>query len=283
MPSRMSASDATSVEVAHRRSTRLRISPPAPSTSTRPGCIHAELEPLARSASPPAGRRRRGRRRTATTDWSMTLLSYVGRSSTPAVIDSAVPATPTTVAADGHRHRAGVEVGVDVGHAGGDRVGARAGRRSGTARASAPSPCPSTARRSGPDASPRISSVDPPPMSITSTGSGRWGAQVADGAVVGERGLLRAPTAPRARRRAGRAPRRAKTSALEESRVADVAQKRIRDTSWCGQDRGVLVDRRERPHQRLVGQPAGRVDALAQPDDPALAHRRRPAGRRPAA
>jgi hypothetical protein len=81
----------------------------------------------------------------------------------------------------------------------------------------------------GPEESPRISSVDPPPMSITSTGS-----------AGGVRRLRTAPSKASAASSSpdstsGQTPSRACTpaansAALEESRVADVAQKRIRDT-----------------------------------------------------
>ena len=116
--------------------------------------------------------------------------------------------------------------------------------------------------------SPRISSVEPPPMSTTSTGSAGGVAQVAHRTVEGERGLLVARTAPRARRRAARAPRRRR-------------RRRSRRRGWPRwrrsgsavdvvrpDQRGVLVDRGERPLQRLVGQPAGAVDVLAEPDHP---------------
>ena len=98
MPSRMSASDATIGRRApaqhpaqHQpRRRRARRRGPGASTGTRDA---------ARSASPPAGRRTRARRRPPSRTGRSTLLSYDGRSSTPAAIDSTVPATPTTVAA----------------------------------------------------------------------------------------------------------------------------------------------------------------------------------------
>ena len=49
---------------------------------------------------------------------------------------------------------------------------------------------------SGAPAAPSTSSVEPPPMSTTSTGSAQAAAQVADRAVERERGLLGAGRAP---------------------------------------------------------------------------------------
>ena len=212
----------------HRRSTRLRISPPAPSTSTRPGCIQPKVS---RSAIGIATSRSTNAwtSAAATTDWSMTLLSYVARSSTPAVIESAVPATATTVTADatgtGQASRWASMSATQAATASGD--GGSAVRYRSCIRTE---PMSIDCAALGPDASPRTSSVDPPPMSTTRTGSSG-----------GVRRLRTAPSYASAASSApdstsGQTPSRActpsrKTSAFEESRVADVAQKRTRETS----------------------------------------------------
>ena len=93
--------------------------------------------------------------------------------------------------------------------------------------------------------SPRISSVEPPPMSMTSTGAG--GAR----AGCGSRRRRTAAASSSPETTSGSTPSRsrtpaAKTSALLASRAAEVAQKRTAST-WCAAiDRGVLVDRGER-------------------------------------
>ena len=85
-----------------RRSTRRRISAPAPMTSARPGCMHGSSSARATGIATSRSTTR-ARRSTATTAWSIAFRSYAGRSSTPAATVSAVPATPTTVAAVGGR------------------------------------------------------------------------------------------------------------------------------------------------------------------------------------
>ena len=119
---------------------------------------------------------------------------------------------------------------------------------------------------------PRISSVEPPPMSTTSTGSAGVVAQVPDRAVEGERGLLGAG------QHLGRHAEPGADRLDEDVGVLGVAGRRGGaepepvDVVLADQ-RGVLVERGEGARQRLVGQPAGRVDALAEPDDPGLADR----------
>ena len=174
----------------HRRSTRLRISPPAPMHVGAAGVHPRQRAAARRPASRPAGRRTRARRPPATTDWSMAL-SVVRRQVQHAGGD--------------RRDRAG-----DADDGGRRRHGHRAARRGarrcrprrrrpraavGGSAVQVPLVHPHRAdvhrlRRAGPDASPRISSVDPPPMSTTSTGRAGRRREVADRAVVGQRGLL---------------------------------------------------------------------------------------------
>ena len=193
-----------------------------------------------------------------------------GRSSTAAATVVIVPATH-----DGRRARA------STGHA--SRWASMSATQPATSSAVGGSECRCrSCRRTEPmsiecadsgASVPRISSVDPPPMSTTSTGLGRR-PQVADRAVVRERRLL-GPGDHLGSDAQPLADPLANTSPLAASRVAEVAQNRIRSggpavrRDQCG----VLVDRRERPLERLVGQPAGPVHALAQPDQPHLAHR----------
>ena len=119
---------------------------------------------------------------------------------------------------------------------------------------------------------PRTSSVEPPPMSTTSTGgsSGVRRSRTApsndQGRLLVARQHLGSTPEPRRARRRGRRRRCA------ASRVAEVAQNRTPGDVVRRDQGGVLVDRRERARQRLVGEPAGRVDALAEPDHPRLAH-----------
>ena len=254
----------------HRRSTRLRISPPAPSTSTRPGCIQPKVS---RSAIGIATSRSTNAwtSAAATTDWSMTLLSYVARSSTPAVIESAVPATATTVTADatgtGQASRWASMSATQAATAsvdGGSAVRYRSCIRT--------EPMSIDCATLGPDASPRIELGRPAADVDHQDGELRWGPQVADRAVVRQRGLLGA------RQHLGPDAQPRVHAFAEDVGVRGVTRRRRGAEADPGdvvrvQDRGVLVDRGEHPHQCLVGQPAGRVDALAQPDDARLPHR----------
>ena len=121
-------------------------------------------------------------------------------------------------------------------------------------------------------AAPRISSVEPPPMSTTSTG------------VAGRRRRLRtapskdsaASSSPRHDLGLDAEPRPDPGDELVGVRGVPGGRGRhephpIRRHAVRPDQRGVLVDRGERPLQRLVGEPAGAVDVLAEPHHPHLA------------
>ena len=114
--------------------------------------------------------------------------------------------------------------------------------------------------------SPRTSSVEPPPMSTTSTGPQHG--------LVGERPhqhregqhqpALAPRTPPQEPPRAALGHRvRGRRRRSRRQRAADVAQKRSRGSTWCERDEHrELLDRREQPLESLVGESAGAVDAL---------------------
>ena len=136
------------------------------------------------------------------------------------------------------------------------------------------------ARRRRARPSPRISSVEPPPMSTTSTGVAGVVAQVADRAVEGQRGLLGAGDHLGRRRRAARGRPRRRRRRWRRRGWPRWRRTGSASTPCAAIERGVLVDRGERARQRLVGEPAGAVDVLAEPDDPHLAPDRRRSGER---
>ena len=118
--------------------------------------------------------------------------------------------------------------------------------------------------------SPRMSSVEPPPMSTTNTGGA--GGRASDRTAPSKASA--ASSSPDTT--SGSMPSRArtpatKTSALRASRVADVAQKRTRRGAVVADQHGVLVERGERPLQRSRRELARAVDALTEADHPHLA------------
>ena len=254
-----------------RRSTRSRISAPASITSARPGCMNGSARRsstvIATSWSIEGVRRRR----TASTDWSITRRGRTpARSSTPAAIVVTVPATPTTVPPPPGRPRQRVEVPRRCRPTHAATSAAVGGSECRCRSCSRTDPMSIDGPRGGPSSSPRTSSVEPPPMSTTSTGVGR----VAQVRARRRRRTSAASSAPATTSGVDPEPlaRRpsTNTSAFAASRVAEVAQKRIRSGGTpCSRDqRGVLVDGGEGPRQRVVGEPAGAVDALAEPHHP---------------
>ncbi len=230
------------------RSTRSRMRAPAPITSARPGCIEGSArrsatviatEPVHEPCTWPTG------------DQLVDGRPVVRRQVEQHRAELGHgPATPTTVAAAAgstSRRR-----GASTSATNAATCAAVGGSGAGAARGGAPSRCPSSGPPRAPRV-PRISLVEPPPMSTTSTGSAE-ASQVADRAVEGERRLLRAghgagldAAAPGRRRR-----RRRRWS----PRDAEVATNQTRSAArrGCGQT-GVLLDGRERPGERLVGRP----------------------------
>ena len=249
-------------------------------TSARPGCMNGSARRSARRSSRAAaavtsctsvdrharpGRWRRGR-------------TPAGRAPCAATVVT-VPATPTTDAACADRDRRGaVEGGVDVGRRRPRPPRRSAGRSAGAARCIRTEP---------------MSMRVPRRVGRGRVAEDQLGGAAADVDDQHRRGRRRRAGRGWRRRRTARPPRcpattsgptpsrsrtpAANTSPLLASRVAEVAQKRIRSTRVRGDERGVLVDRGERALQRLVGEPAGAVDALAEPDHPdlALEHRDR--------
>ncbi len=256
-----------------RRRTRDRISAPGADDVGPAGVQPGQREPLGDGHRRRAGRRARARRRPRARPGRRR--PVVRREAEHPGADrghGAGDADDRGRVAD--RHRARVEVRVDVGDAGRDLVGGR--------RVGAQVPLVQAHRADvhrdrgdvGPVAAePRTSSVEPPPMSTTSTGSA--GA------------CRRLRTAPSKASAASSSPET--TSGSTPSRCADPGDEDLGVLRVPagrggaepdpvdvvrGDQGGVLVDGREGPLQRLVGEPAGRVDALAEPDHPHLAHAR---------
>ena len=109
---------------------------------------------------------------------------------------------------------------------------------------------------------PRISSVDPPPMSTTSIGAAGWMSRLRTApSKDSAASSLPATTSGSTPSRPGPRPRRRRRWTRPGSptwrRTAPAREvRRARISS------GVLVDRRERPLQRRVGDPAGAVEVL---------------------
>ena len=125
-------------------------------------------------------------------------------------------------------------------------------------------------------------------MSTTSSGSGSGGRSRVAPAKLTRASSSTVEHVGRRRRRARGCPS-TNSSAFSASRAAEVAQNRIVGDVVLAHDLHVLLDGGEDPLQRGIRDPAGAVDALAEPDDAHLADqrrrwcRRRRRGRRPAA
>ena len=142
-----------------------------------------------------------------------------------------------------------------------------AGRRRGTARSAGPSRRRArSTSRIVPSRSPRINSVEPPPMSITSTGSGPSSTPLT--APANDSRASRSPLIT-----SGTTPSRSRipaknSSRFRASRAAEVATKSIVGRhSGVADQLGVRLGGGEGPGQRVGVELAGRVDALAEPDD----------------
>ena len=178
MPSRMSASEATRASTCARRED--------PAKDQRAGGDHVgaagvhlgQRQPVGDGHRRPAGRRTRARRRRARTDWSIASASYAGRSSAAGHHRERRCRPPRPPSPRPRVDRAGVEVGVDVGDAGRDlpAVGGSEWRCRSCSRTE-----PDVHRVRGVRRvrRPRISSVEPPPMSIDQHRLRRRRAQVA--------------------------------------------------------------------------------------------------------
>ena len=116
---------------------------------------------------------------------------------------------------------------------------------------------------------PSTSSVEPPPMSATSSGSatpGRPATAPVNDSSASARPVITSGSTPRVRCTIAR-----NSSALPASRVAEVATIRTRTAPSSAMRRGVVRQRLPGALDRRRGQPAGPVDPLAEPDHPHLA------------
>ena len=199
-----------------------------PITSTRPGCMTGSAARSSRGHRAAADRPARGSASAVITEpWiAAGPIARSGRATIAAIVVT-VPATPTKVAASVDRH-------VDPGRRrsrprcrpGRRRPGRRsAGRRCRCRSVSRTQPMSMLCDRQVVGAgrrSPSTSSVEPPPMSATSSGAGDR-AEPAGRAGERQRRLGRARRSPRARCRAPNAPSSTKSARLAASRVALVA------------------------------------------------------------
>ena len=204
MPSRMSASlattESTGSAAARREDQRARVD------HVRPARVHVPRASRSWRSSPAATGHRRVRRRRDEHILSMASRSYAGRPSTPGRDGEDRARDPHDRGSCSGSDRARVERRVDVAATAAtcSAVGGSACRWRSCRRTEPMSMEYAPGRSRG---SPRISSVDPPPMSITSTGSAGAG-KVAHRAVVREPGLLVAGDHLGIDARAVRGPRR---------------------------------------------------------------------------
>ena len=169
------------------------------------------------------------------------------------------------------RHR-GVERGAHVGGERGQLLRRSAGRRGGGAR------CGGRRRpawrRGSPAAppAPQTSSVDPPPMSITTSRSGRRAGRAA----VAPANVAAASSSPLSVRPSS--PKRVADRGRERRAVGRVAHRRGHHrgagvAAVARDRRRVALERGEHARLRRLAEPARRLDALAEPRDGRLAPR----------
>ena len=254
-----------------RRSTRERISAPAAMTSTRPGCMKASAALLGLIAS------------------SGSTAPCTASSREHAVVDQL--AVVGRQVQHGGRHRgdgAGhADEGADVaGSSGGRRAPRRCRRRPPRPRHVGGSSC-----RCARSAAHTRCRPSPPrgPARRRRRGRARSSRrrcrrrEPARGAAAARASRRRSDSAPPRRRRPPRArhpsaPRTPATnsSRLAASREADVAQNRTGADALLGTMRAYSSTAANVRSSARVGEPAGAVDALAEPDDPHLAVQRPP-------